>query len=261
MTLVKESISGYIYGMDQESAHLWARDGASESAPCIMVVDDDPDILELLTLWLEGAGYRVVSASSGEQALRVFFDNHPDLSIVDLRMRGMDGFHVISRIREMSDAPALILSALDDEDTIVRGLSLGADEFLVKPVSPKSFIARVQAMLRRRTQPAETAFDYADSSLTLDLRRHEVTANGHIVKLRPLEFSLLAYLIRHRDRMVGYAEILDRVWGPDAGSPNSLKWYVSSLRKKIEPDTQRPQLILNIRGLGYRYVPSEQAPE
>ncbi|PZC46712.1 MAG: two-component system, OmpR family, KDP operon response regulator KdpE [Chloroflexi bacterium] len=228
-----------------------------------MVVDDDPGILELLTLWLEKASYRVVAANSGEQALRLFFDNHPALSIVDLRMRGMDGFHVISRMREMSDAPIMILSALDDEDTVVRGLTLGADEFLVKPVSPKSFIARVQAILRlwRTNQQVETPFDYADAALTLDLRRHEVTANGHIVGLRPLEFGLLAYLVRHRDRMVGYAELLDRVWAPDAGSPDSLKWYVSSLRKKIEIDTQHPQLILNIRSLGYRYVPADQAPE
>jgi CheY-like chemotaxis protein len=100
-------------------------EGVAQSKPCIMVVVDDPGILELLTLWLENAGYRVVAGNSGEQALRLFVDNHPDLSIVDLCMRGMDRFHVISRMREMSDAPALILSALDDEDTVVRALTLG----------------------------------------------------------------------------------------------------------------------------------------
>ncbi|MBI4299085.1 MAG: response regulator transcription factor [Chloroflexi bacterium] len=224
----------------------------------ILVVDDEPHIVNMLKEWLEEEGYRVCVASKATEALRLFFDQHPALSIVDLRMPGMDGFQLISRLRELSGSRILILSALTGDEAVVRGLNVGADEYVFKPVSREPFLARVRAIMRQdRQQAGELISGYADGVLSLNVPAHSVTVAGQQIHLSPLEFRLLAYLVQHRQRVISHDELLNRVWGTELGSLDSLKWYVSSLRRKLQVDPGLPQLIVNERGLGYRYHPAQ----
>ena len=169
----------------------------------------------------------------------------------------MDGFQLISRVRDMSDAHVLVLTAVEGEENLIRGLGLGADDYLVKPVSRRVLLARVRALLRRAKSPQEDLSRYADSNLELNLLAHEAMVRGQTVHLRPTEFRLLAYLCQNGDRVIGHQELLDRVWGELDGSLDSLKWYIHSLREKIEADIQDPQLILTMSGVGYRYRPPD----
>ncbi len=221
----------------------------------ILVVDDETHVRDMLKEWLEEEGYQVHVAASAAQALKLFFDARPALTVVDLRMPGMDGFQLITRLRELSAAHILILSALSSDENIVRGLDLGADEYLVKPVSQGPFVARVRSLLRRGTAEAEVTAAYADPELSIDVNAHTVMVRGEKVHLSPLEFRLLAYLVKHRDRVTSHDELINEVWGADVGSLDSLKWYASSLRRKLEVDPDSPHLIVNVRGLGYRYLP------
>ncbi|MBI2919174.1 MAG: response regulator transcription factor [Chloroflexi bacterium] len=221
----------------------------------ILVVDDETHVRDMLKEWLEEDGYQVQVAASAAEALKLFFDFRPALTVVDLRMPGMDGFQLISRLRELSAAHILILSALSGDDAIVRGLDLGADEYLVKPVSQGPFLARVRSLLRRGVPEAEVTAGYADAELSIDMGTHAASVRGQKVHLSPLEFRLLAYLVKHRDRVITHDELINEVWGAEDGSLDSLKWYASSLRRKLEVDPDSPHLIINVRGLGYRYLP------
>jgi DNA-binding response OmpR family regulator len=179
------------------------------------------------------------------------------LSITDLRMPGMDGFQLISRIREMSDAHVLVLTALDSEENVIRGLELGADEYLVKPISKREFLARVRSIVRRAATPEDVTTGYSDSILSLNFLTHEAQLRGGPIHLRPTEFRLLAYLVRNQERVIAHRDILDGVWGTQEGSTDSLKWYISALREKLEEDPQRPSLIVTVPRVGYRYFPPE----
>ena len=223
----------------------------------VLVVDDEPDIVAVLRDWLEEDGHEVYCATDGHQALRLFFEHRPSLSVTDLRMPGMDGFELISLIRDMSDVHVLVLSALDREEQMIRGLELGADEYLVKPVSRNLFLARVRSLLRRASQTEEVFSDrYSDAVLTIDFRTHEVHLRSQYLHVRPTEFRVLSFLVKNRDRVVSREELLDRVWGEGTGSLESLKWHISSLRDKLED----PRLILTLARVGYRYSPPDHHP-
>ena len=223
----------------------------------VLVVDDEPQLVSLLQEWLEEDGYEVYGSTDGEEALRLFSQHRPALSTIDLRMSGMDGFQLISRIREMSDGHLLVLTALGGEDQMVRGLELGADEYLVKPVSRRVFLARVRALLRRAPPSEEVPSIYSDAHLTLNFLTHEALLRGQTLHLRPTEFRLLTFLAQNNERVIGHHELLDRVWGDQGGSLDSLKWYISSLREKMEEDQQHPRLIVTVPRVGYRYFPPE----
>ena len=223
----------------------------------ILVVDDEPDLVALLQEWLEEEGYEVYATTEGAEGLRLFFQHKPALSITDLRMPGMDGFQLISRIREMSDGHVLVLTALDSEENVIRGLELGADEYLVKPISKREFLARVRSIVRRAVGQETTADGYADSILSLNFLTHESKLRGVPLHLRPTEFRLLACLVQNQERVVGHRDILDRVWGTREGSSDSLKWYISALREKLEEDPHSPSLIVTVPRVGYRYFPPE----
>ena len=227
----------------------------------ILVVDDEPDLVQLLQDWLEADGHQVFTATEAQQALKLFFEHRPALTITDLRMPGMDGFQFVSRIREVSEAHVLMLTAFDSEEYIIRGLGLGADGYLVKPLSRRVLLARVRAVLRRAEAPEEVPSTYSDSSLSMNYLTHEAHVRGQPVSLRPTEFRLLAYFCQNPDRVVGHQELLTRVWGEQAGSQDSLKWYVRSLREKIEEEPGDPQLIVNVPGVGYRYRRPEGAEQ
>ena len=229
--------------------------------PKVLVVDDEQELVFLLQEWLEEDGHEVFVATEGGAALRLLFQQRPDLAITDLRMPEMDGFQLISRIREMSDVHVLVLTALGGDEEMIRGLDLGADEYLVKPVSKRVFLARVRSILRRATPSEEVPDGYSDAHLMLNFLTHEVQVRGQSLRLRPTEFRLLTHLVQNSERVISHQELLDQVWGDQAGSLDSLKWYISSLRDKVEGDTGKPLLIVTVPRVGYRYFPPHSQPE
>lgn len=221
----------------------------------ILVVDDEPSVTELMKELLEEAGHSVVTAFDGLAGLRAFFQHQPDLAIIDIMMPRMDGWELCSRIREVSEIPIIILSAKDQEMEKVRGLAIGADEYITKPVGNKELVARVESALRRArmTTAAEQRQIHSDEVLTIDFLKREVYVRGSQVSLTPLEYKLLCCLVHHTDQVLTLDQLLDRVWGPEYDSPEIIKWHMGHLRQKIEEDPTNPKLVVTVRGVGYRY--------
>jgi len=226
----------------------------------VLIVGDEPAILELLQACCEGAGYRTISSTNGREALRLFFQHHPELVIADIRMPEMNGFELVGRIREVSEVPIIILSALGREDEKVQGLQLGADDFLVKPIGVKEMTARIEATLRRaQLPPSESKGVYTDGVLTIHLDRQEVFLREKKVDLTPKELRLLAFLTQQAGRVVSVKELLQEVWGSPHHSEEVVKWHISSLRRKIEFTPRHPKIITTVWGSGYRYDRPSQA--
>lgn len=223
----------------------------------VLVVDDDQSLLLVLRQQLEQAGYEVLTATSGREALRVFYDYRPDLVILDTRMPEMDGYTLISRIREVSDIPILVLSAYGEEEDVVRGLDAGADDYVLKPYRLQELLARLRALLRRYiTYRQEPPIVYQDDRLYIDLKGRRVVKDGEEVHLTPTEFRLLTALLENADHVVSHRELLKRVWGWEAKTDVEYpRIYIWHLRRKIEPDPKRPTYIRTEYGLGYRFVP------
>ena len=219
----------------------------------ILVVDDEPDHLALVQRWLEDDGYEVHTAVNGWDGLEAMVQHRPDLTITDIRMPRMDGFQLIKRIREISDGHVLALTRLGGEEDVIHGLELGADEYLSKPISKRMFLVRVRTILRRAETPEEVPSDYADECLSLNFLAHNAELHGDTLSLRPTEFRLLAFLVRNNHRVVDHEELLDQVWGVEGGSLDSLKWYISSLRHKLDDNCKEFRMILTFPKVGYRY--------
>jgi DNA-binding response OmpR family regulator len=226
--------------------------------PKILIVDDEPDILELVQTRLELAGYETIAAESGEETLKSFFTARPDLALLDLEMPGMDRFELCERIRQMSDVPIIFLTAFGSEDHRVKGLQVGADDYVVKPFSKNELVARVEANLRRASMPSIQRDEqvYADPVLTIDHQAHMVTVRGSEISLSPLEYRLLTALLKHPGQVLSHNQLLDLAWGPNSSetSTDSVRLYISYIRGKIEEDPKRPRLIETVREFGYRYV-------
>ena len=214
------------------------------SAEKILVVDDEPDHLALVRRWLEDDGYEVHTAINGWAGLAAMVQHRPDLTITDICMPRMDGFQLIKRIREISDGHVLALTRLGGEEDVIHGLELGADEYLAKPISKRMFLVRVRSMLRRAETPEDMPSDYADQCLSMNFLTHDVQLHGESLSLRPTEFRLLSFLARNNHRVVEHEELLDQVWGVEGGSLDSLKWYISSLRHKLDDNCKESRLIL-----------------
>ena len=225
----------------------------------ILIIEDEEHIQRLIATTLERAGYRIIVASDGSQGLRAFFQNQPDLVILDMMLPGIDGWELCRRIREVSEAPIVILSAAGREDDKVRGLEAGADDYVLKPFGGRELVARIAATLRRArtTIPEREEQVYSDGRLRLDYKLHEVRVNGVPVVLSPTEFRLLSFLVRNRNQVLTYDQLLERVWGDESESFGSLKQYVSRLRTKLGDESDNPYVILTVRGTGYRYVRQE----
>lgn len=219
----------------------------------VLVVDDEPNIVELLTVSLKFQGFEVFTASTGTEALRVARECDPDALILDVMMPGMDGFEVLTKLRnEGIDAPVLFLTAKDAVEHRIHGLTIGADDYVTKPFSLEEVITRLRVILRRgktaEHDPHDATISYAD--LTLNDETHEVTKAGQIVELSPTEFNLLRYLMLNAEVVLSKAKILDNVWHYDfGGDGNVVESYISYLRRKV--DTQEPPLIHTVRGVGY----------
>ena len=223
----------------------------------VLVVDDDPTVSDVVRRYLERAGFDVALAADGHGALRAAADVRPDLVVLDLMLPGLDGLEVCRRLRATdSDLPIVMLTALGDEGDRVAGLSMGADDYVAKPFSPRELVLRVQSVLRRATRPAEAAADpvvLRDGDLVVDVARRVVTLAGEVLALTVREFDLLVYLLRHPGRAFRRAELLEAVWGWTFGDQSTVTVHVRRLREKIEDDPAEPKRIVTVWGVGYRY--------
>jgi DNA-binding response OmpR family regulator len=222
--------------------------------PTILAVDDDPTLLRFLAEFLEHEGFRVVKADRGQAALKLFFEERPDLVVLDLMMPGMDGWEVCARIREMSKTPVILLTAKGSEADKLRGFRLGVDDYVTKPFSLAELTARVQAVLARSATRVEGELSLVQSGeLTVDLKKREAMLGGEKLPLTRTEFRLLAYLAQHAGEAVPQEALVAEIWGRDSRRGGSaLRRYIWLLRRKLEPDPANPRLLVNVHGFGYR---------
>ena len=211
---------------------------ASEQQKKILVIKDNEDIRTVVTTRLNRAGYDTIIAADGMDGLRRFYGDRPDLVVLDIAMPVMDGWQVLERLRKVSDAPVLILTAATQERDKLRGLRSGADDYITKPFSEEE---------------AEST-GYSDPEITIDFQKHEVLVRSESVSLSPTEFRLLAALIRNANQVLSQDQLLDQVWGREyVGSLEVVRLYVGYLRRKVERNHEAPALIETVRGFGYRY--------
>jgi two-component system KDP operon response regulator KdpE len=222
----------------------------------VLVVDDEPHLIKLVRTNLEAANYRVLVAMDGPSALEMIEKEGPDLVILDIMLPGIDGFAVLSKLREYSSVPVLMLTAKDQEVDVVKGLRLGADDYIKKPFSVHELLARVQAVLRRAAPSQEviTHPPFVLDDFVMDFQNRRVTVRGKDLKLGPTEYRLLAQLVTNAGRVMLHADLLRKVWGPEySGETEYLRVYVSYLRQKIEEDPAHPKYILTEHGVGYMF--------
>jgi len=232
----------------------------------VLIIDDDEGLLQLVSMIFKKEGDQVVTANDGLEGISKFFLHYPDLIILDVMMPGNTGFDVCQRIRQVSDAPVIMLTALNKEREMLQGLAAGADDFLTKPFNPEILLARSRTVLRR-TQRSNghagsngntVSFSYNDGYLSIDIERHEVLIHGKRIKLTPIEFRLLVYLARNGGKLLTFEKILGNVWGNEyQGSMEHVHVYISHLRRKIEVDTKNPRYIMTVHGIGYIFEKQE----
>ena len=220
----------------------------------ILVVDDEPQIVRFVRAYLEGAGYRVVTAGDGQEALFVARHEKPDLVILDLMMPGMDGWDFIRRYRQERETPVIMLTARVEETDQVLGLELGADDYVTKPFSPRALVARVRAVLRRAQGTPTPSAVLRGGDIVLDREAHTVRVGGQEANLTPTEFDLLEVLMTTPGRVFSRAELLDRVLGDKADVfERTIDAHVKNLRRKIEPDSAQSHYVITVRGTGYKF--------
>lgn len=224
------------------------------TAPRVLVVDDEAPIVDLVRGYLEREGMEVISAADGPAALELIRERAPDVVVLDVMLPGLDGFEVLRRARTMTDAYVIMLTARAEEIDRIVGLSVGADDYLVKPFSPRELAARVRALLRRpRTGIASDVEVWRAGELSVDPRRRSVTLRGAPVPLTVIEFDLLATLMREPGVVHTRQQLLDRVWGMDyVGDEHVVDVHLANLRRKLGDDASRPSYVETVRGVGYR---------
>jgi two-component system KDP operon response regulator KdpE len=231
----------------------------------VLIIDADPHVLDALSvgLQLQWQDCEVVTAAGGEAGEQAFFDHLPDVVLLDPALPDRSGYDVLRVIRRVSDVPVLVLSARGEEHDQVRGLELGADDYVVKPFGHLALLARIKAVLRRAELPPPVAArpDFVAGDLTINFQSHQVVVHGEPVRLTPVEYKLLYHLVRNAGHLLPHQALLDRVWGADDGATtHHLKVFVSRLRAKLEPEGG-PRYIETERGLGYRFArPSDLRP-
>ena len=226
----------------------------------VLVVDDDPTVADVVTRYLEREGFTVEAVGDGMIALDRAAAGMPDLVVLDLMLPGLDGLEVCRRLREMAPIPIIMLTALGDESDRVTGLEVGADDYIAKPFSPRELVARAKAVLRRTgTAPGPSGPDEQDAltagDIRVDVAAREVRAGGVPVSLTVLEFDLLTYLMRHPRKAIRREQLLDDVWGFGFGDTSTVTVHVRRLREKVERDPTRPDHIVTVWGVGYRFDP------
>jgi two-component system response regulator ResD len=223
----------------------------------VLVVDDDATVAEIVTRYLEREGYIVDAVPDGLEALAHAESDPPNIVVLDLMLPGVDGLSVCRRLRERGPVPIIMLTAKGDEDDRVRGLELGADDYLTKPFSPKELTARVKSVLRRAGPAALSGEprELVAGVLVVDVEARAVTRADEPVSLTAREFELLCFLLRHPRRAFSRAELLEHVWGYTYGDTSTVTVHVSRLREKVEDDPAAPHHIVTVWGVGYRFEP------
>jgi len=223
----------------------------------ILVVDDEERMVRFIRMNLEHDGFLVAEANNGKQAISKIRDVTPDVILLDVMMPDVDGFDVLETIREFTNVPVIMLTAKGEEDDRVRGLELGADDYVTKPFSPRELVSRIKAVLRR-TEGATGAMHGlidVDDRLKIDFDRREIWLEGKLVKLRPTEYRLLFHLVQNAGWVVSHDQLLQKVWGYEyRDEPHYVRLYINYLRQKLEKDPANPKYILTERGVGYRFV-------
>jgi DNA-binding response OmpR family regulator len=229
-------------------------DASSVDHQRILVVDDEPDTVFLLKSIVRNAGFDVLSAFSGKDALKKCKDMNPDLVLLDVMMPEMDGLETLRYMREMAEIPIIIVSAMGAKEDVVKALQIGVDDYLTKPFFNAEVVARIRAVLRRTARPREiNRFVFPNVDLVLDLTTQEVIYQGKIIHLTPKEFAVLAALARQAPSIVGYTRISEAVWGEDSDEAHKrTKYLIYLLRRKLEAVAPSSNLILNIDRLGYK---------
>jgi DNA-binding response OmpR family regulator len=223
----------------------------------VLVVDDDVKTVELVTLYLNRDGYRVIKAYDGTQALKLAREGHPDLIVLDLMLPGVDGLEICRTLRNESDVPIIMLTAMSTDDDKLTGLGLGADDYVTKPFSPKELAARVRAVLRRlpgERGPEEIKYD----NLTVNFIKHEAYLDNRPLNLTTAEFKLLGAFIKEPGRVFSRAELIDKSFGYDfEGFDRTIDVHILNLRRKLEPDPRQPRYIKTVYGAGYKFAREE----
>ena len=223
----------------------------------MLVVDDEPMVCEVVTAYLERDGYRVSVASDGKAAVEMFDSVRPDLVVLDVMLPELDGFGVLSELRRRADVPVILLTARTDETDRVLGLELGADDYVVKPFSPRELSARVRSVLRR-ARPAKPELGRLEyDELEIDHATREVICRGDVVELTPKEFDLLAFLAGSPRQVFSRGQLLERVWDSSADyqDPSTVTVHIRRLRRKLEANLEEPRWLHTVWGVGYRFEP------
>jgi DNA-binding response OmpR family regulator len=221
----------------------------------ILIVDDEKMIVQTVKAYLDQEGFKTYTASDGEEALRAFEEKGPDLIVLDLMLPGLSGIEVTKKIRATSNVPIIMLTAKASEADRVVGLELGADDYVVKPFSPRELVARVRAVLRRIDGDTGVAERIVSGKLDIDLKTREVKVNGVEIELTPTEFDLLAFLAHHPGQVFTRLQLLREVQGYTYDAfARTIDTHVKNLRRKIEEDPKEPHYLLTVHGVGYRFT-------
>jgi len=223
----------------------------------VLIVDDERDLRAMLSSYLTADGFEVLEAGDGERGLEVALTKAPDLVVLDVGLPGIDGFEVLRRLRQSSEVPVIMLTARTEEVDRVVGLTVGADDYVTKPFSPRELVARIGAVLRRVSTPTtrQTGDVLTFDGLVIDVDTREVHCDGRSVELSTLEFELLAALARSPRRVFTRAQLMEEVWGWDyVGVERVVDVHISNLRKTLDDETQNPRFIATVRGVGYKFI-------
>ncbi|MGW6473703.1 response regulator [Streptomyces nigra] len=235
------------------------REAGGGAGARVLVVDDDPTVAEIVSGYLDRAGYVVDRAGDGPAALAAAAARRPDLVVLDLMLPGMDGLEVCRRMRGQGPVPVIMLTARGDEDDRILGLEVGADDYVTKPFSPRELVLRVESVLRR-SRPAQPSAILRAGGLTVDPAARRATKDGAELALTIREFDLLTFFLRHQGRVFGREDLMREVWGWDFGDLSTVTVHVRRLRGKVEDDPARPRLIQTVWGVGYRFDADGTAP-
>jgi two-component system KDP operon response regulator KdpE len=236
----------------------------SPSEKLILVVDDEPRMVRFVRMNLDLEGYQVTAGGNGMEALEKVRDELPDLVLLDVMMPEMDGFETLERLREISTVPVIMLTVKGEEEDRIRGLDLGADDYVTKPFSPHELASRIRAVLRRAEMPSPVPMTtiQIDDRLQIDFRQREVIVDGERIRLRPTEYRLLYHLVNNAGWVMTHEMLLSKVWGYEYREETGLlRLYITYLRKKIELEPGQPRYILTERGVGYRFVDFDRERE
>lgn len=235
------------------------------SSKCkILVIDDDQEYSKLAQMWLQNAGYEVLTAGDGVEGMCRVYSDQPNMVIVDGMMPKMDGWEVCRRVRDMSEIPVLMVTIKNQKSDRLKGFGLGADDYINKPVDFTELVARVQAILRRTgvEAPEDEQSSFHNGEIKIEWRNRQVCVRGKRVKLSPTEFRILSCLIKNHGWIVTHEQLLEKVWGPNyIGDKSFIKLYIRYLRRKIEANPHKPKLILNERGVGYHFNMKNDEPD